>query len=131
MLRLVCNMFICSIWRIESPKIFIFSSTFSSFVNHTMYSGIKYKMEAYAVMPVNLKINSFMHATENHMAENKQTNKYHIRLREHFLMTLSQLGGWVVWKCSIYGDNDDKWLGGGDLLFFDDKRWLILTLKKL
>ena len=29
-------------------------------------------------------------------------------IRDHFNMTSSWLGRWVVWKCSIPDDNDDK-----------------------
>ena len=47
-------------------------------------------------------------------------------LREHFNMTSSWLGGWVVWKSSIYDDNDNKGVVRA-YLFFDYKRWLILS----
>ena len=34
--------------------------------------------------------------------------KVFIMLRDHFNMTSSWLGGWVVWKCSFPDDHDDK-----------------------
>ena len=37
---------------------------------------------------------------------NRVKTDWHIR--DHFNMTASWLGGWVVWKCSISDDNDDK-----------------------
>ena len=71
MARLIRNCSNCEIYKTESPNIFVFSSTFCSFVNHNMYKGMKYKMEPSTSLPVYFKINSFMHAAENHMAEQK------------------------------------------------------------
>ena len=78
MLRRVHISSICIILRIQSVKIFVFSSKFSSFVNHKKYKGIKYKIVVYTVLLVNLKTNSFIHPAEHHMAKIEQTNKYHI-----------------------------------------------------
>ena len=53
MLRLIRNCWSnCEIYKTESPNIFVFSSTFCSFVNHNMYKGMKYKMEPSTSLPV-------------------------------------------------------------------------------